>query len=191
MRLTLFILLAFLFLLPGCGLRKREEQLEMKEAALRQKEQELLLKEKTLLLKEEELLLKEKKTLEDSIYQIEKLFRDTLVGSWKVQMVCTETTCSGSALGDTKNEQWIFSYEGNNIIAKAMAENRIVRVYTGIYTGNTIELLEEHDRDPASTTKMVVRLRITSPTQMQGQREINRPNCKVLYDLQLDKITKP
>ena len=187
----ILLIVALVFISPGCGLRDREEQLEIKEAALKEKEQELLLKDKTLLLKEEELLLKEKKTLEDSIYQIEKLFRDTLVGNWRVQMVCTETTCSGSALGDTKNEQWVFSYEGNNIIAKAMSENKIVRVYTGIYTGNTIELVEEHDRDPASTTKMVVRLRITSPTQMQGQREINRPNCKVLYDLQLDKISKP
>ncbi len=53
------LFLVFAFLVSGCGLREREQELEKKLAYVNEKEQELLLKEKTLQLKEDELAQKE------------------------------------------------------------------------------------------------------------------------------------
>ena len=58
-------------------------------------------------------------------------------------MTCIETTCPGSAVGDTKTETWDINYENNLIIAKAMANNKLVRVYTGSYDGTNLTLSED------------------------------------------------
>lgn len=182
-------LFSFLFFCSGCDLRKREEELQKREAALNQKEQEIFLKEKTLQLKEQELVKREQKIdtiqKEDSTH----LYNALLIGVWQVKMTCTETTCAGSAVGDTKTEQWTISYQGNTIIAKAMDGEKLVRVYTGFYTGNTVELVE--DREGISLQpdiKMVVRLQLVNETTMDGQRDIVRQDdCKVVYALQLKK----
>jgi hypothetical protein len=112
-----------------------------------------------------------------------------LVGTWSVRMTCTETTCAGSAVGDTKTEQWDFSYQGNTIMVKASANEKLVRVYTGFFTGNTIELVEERaGAENQRSSKMIIRLRIIDDTHMDGQREIVRENdCRVVYTLQLQK----
>ncbi|HVK96300.1 MAG TPA: hypothetical protein VM368_00715, partial [Flavisolibacter sp.] len=112
-----------------------------------------------------------------------------LVGRWTAQMVCTETTCPGSAVGDSKTETWDIQYINNKVIAKAQSGEQLVRVYTGIYTGNTLELVENNESTGTQpATKMVVQLRIVNPRSMEGQREIIREgNCKILYSLQLTK----
>jgi len=186
MKRTLFFLLAIL-LLSSCDYRKREEALRSREAALNQKEQELALKEKSLQLKEEDLSKREKRldtTVTDSTYIVDS----TLIGNWAVKMVCTEATCTGSAVGDTKTENWQIAYQTNSIIAKVISNNQLARIYTGFYTGNTIELLEEQNKEAtALQTKMVVRLRVVDSTHLEGQREILRENCKVIYSVQLEK----
>lgn len=182
-----FLFLMALFLLgTGCDYQKRNEELQKKEEALNQKEQELSLKEKTLQLKEEE-LLKAKQKLDSSVIADSNHRVDpAITGNWSVKMVCTEATCTGSAVGDTKSEDWNLSYQGNTIIAKAMSGGQLVRTYLGFYTGNTVELLENRDTS-ASHVKMVVRLRMTDGSHMEGQREIIREDCKVIYDLKLEK----
>jgi hypothetical protein len=103
-------------------------------------------------------------------------------------MTCTEATCAGSAVGDTKTEQWNISYEANTIIAKAMSDDKLVRTYTGIPAGEVIELVEgPHANVSQSATKMIVRLRLINSTAMDGKREIIRNNCKVIYDLKMEK----
>jgi hypothetical protein len=99
-------------------------------------------------------------------------------------MTCTETTCAGSAVGDTKTEEWELSYEGNTLIAKAHTNEQLIRTYKGFYTGNTIELVESRDSTEANV-KMVVRLRLADETHMEGQREITRKDCKIIYDIKL------
>ena len=180
-------LLVLVFFNSGCDLRKREEQLQAKEAALNQKEQELLLKEKTLQIKEEELLLRERKSDSTVKTDTTSLYNTAIIGFWSVKMTCTEATCAGSAVGDTKTEQWNISYEANTIIAKAMSDDKLVRTYTGI-AGQVIELVEgPHQSVSQPATKMIVRLRLIDSTSMNGQREIIRNNCKVIYDLQMEK----
>lgn len=185
MKWILVLLIFIVYASSGCDYRKREEELQKKETALNQKEQELLLKEKTLQLKEEDLAKREQR-LDSTIIDSTHVINPALTGIWSVQMSCTEATCTGFAIGDTKSEQWQISYTGNTLIAKAFSNNQLARVYTGFDTGNTIELVEDRDTT-VPNVKMVVRLRFVDTTHMEGQREIAREDCKVIYDLKLEK----
>ena len=180
----------FLLTCNSCTLDKKEEQLQQWENNLKQKEQELIVREKTLQLKEDELTRKGA-YLDSTIKKDSAVKYDTsLIGSWDVKMVCTEATCTGSAVGDTKTEQWVISSEGSNFIAKALSGGKLLRVYTGIYTGNTLELIaqvEPNAGQPAA--KMVARLHIVHARRMEGEREITREtDCKIIYTLEMDKL---
>jgi len=184
-----FILFVFAWLFaPGCDFREREDALTKKEALLNQKEQELLLKEKTLQLKEEE-FIKRKQSLDSTLQFDSAAYNAALPGSWDVRMSCTETSCPGSAVGDTKTEIWEIRYQENNVIARAMVNNELVRTYSGIFTGNTLELVETRENTGTQpATRMVVRLRLSSEKQMEGQREIERiGQCKIIYETVLTK----
>lgn len=187
----IFLFLVVSFVTSGCGLRERELELEKRLNEVNLKEQELLLKEKSLQLKEEELAKKEK--LLDSSFKnpVDSFFTQhpQIPGKWNVTMRCTETTCPGSAVGDTKNEQWEISYQNNQIVAKAYSDNKLVRVYSGGNNGSTVELSTEPDNpDPLLSTKMIVRLQEIKETEIRGQREIIRgDNCHIIYSLELKK----
>ena len=187
--MKLYFICAMTFLLPACGFREREQALQKKEAELTQKEQALIVKEKTLQLKETNLLLKEKRidsTLhEDSIM----VNNPALLGQWDVTMNCIETTCPGSAIGDTKKEKWIIQNAGSQILAKAMKDNQLLRIYIGSYVNNYLELVDSTTVTAADpVTKITVRLQPVTPSSMEGEREIIREgDCKVTYALQLAK----
>ena len=187
--IILFLILSFLN--SGCGLRERELELEKKMNEVSQKEQELFLKEKSLQAKEEELAKKVKQLDSTANNPADSVFalHTQLTGKWNVTMRCTETTCSGSAVGDTKNEQWEFSFQNNVIVAQAFSGNKLVRVYSGTGNGNSVELSTQPDNaDPSLSTKMIVRIQEIKENQMQGQREIVRPdNCHIVYALDFTK----
>lgn len=183
-------LLAFILIFSGCDIREREMALEKKEKALHQKEQELLLKEKTLELKEENLLREQQKR--DSSFladSVRMMYNRDIVGNWDVVMNCVETTCPGSAIGDTKNETWNISYVGNTVLAKAMTNNQLLRVYTGNFNNGHFELLERSAATGSlPATKITVRFQLLDSTSMEGQREIAREgSCKIVYDLKMTK----
>jgi hypothetical protein len=184
--LSLSMLLLFA---TGCESRRKQEAIEERTAALDQREQELLFKERTLQLKEEELLKREAKIDSTLNKDTASLVNSALVGNWSVKMSCIETTCTGYAVGDTKNEVWDISYQGNNILARAMAGHQLVRVYSGRLSGNTVELTEGRDSTVAmSGTTMFVRLNMMNDKTMEGHREIVRENdCKVVYALEMVK----
>lgn len=171
----------------GCTLQERENALQRREVELNEREQQLILREKALQLREEEftkLQVNADSTLIDS-----SVYNPQIIGTWNVKMVCTETTCSGSAVGDTRNEVWQINYEANRVLAQARAGNQLVRIYNGIYTGNTLELVEDAQVSPSQpATRMVARLRITSDNKMEGQREILREgDCKIIYSMDMTK----
>lgn len=175
--------------LPACTSRKREEELRRKEARLNEREQQLLVREKTLQFQEEEIRAR-KKQLDSASRADTALNRDpNLAGNWNVRMTCIETTCPGSAVGDTKTEQWNIGYQNNHVIARAMAGDRLVRVYSGLAGNNTLELIEHRDStDLTYDTRMVVRLRLSDANTIEGQREIIRENdCKIVYALAMTK----
>jgi len=179
----LFVLTA----LCGCNYQQREAQIKKKEAELNQKEQQLLLREQSLAIKEAELQKKES-TIDSSANA--GVYNDTLRGRWNVQMTCSETTCPGSAVGDSKTEQWNIDYAGTQIIAQVINNNKIVRIYQGIYNGNTVELVEDREGttdEPA--TKISIRLQLKGDTSMQGEREIEKENgCRIVYSIQMNKL---
>ncbi len=187
MKLVALLLILLITSTTGCGLRQREEELKNKEAALNQKEQELLLREKTLQIKEREDSLKTYHS--DSTIQTDslRLYNPAIIGIWNVKMTCTETSCPGSAIGDTRTEQWNISFESNTVIVKAMADDKLIRTYTGSPNNTRLGLKDQQTLD-SSSTKMVVRLRLVNKTTMDGVREIFRENnCKVVYSLQMNK----
>ncbi len=170
----------------SCNDAAREKALQDRADSLLRKEQELTVKEKSLELRENELAAREQKqdsTITDSTHIIDP----QLAGNWLVKMTCTETSCATSAVGDTKTEDWQISYEARALIAKAMVNNELLRVYTGYYTGNTIELVDNQSAEAAKGTRMIVRLRVVDATRLEGQREIIREGCKVIYNLELEK----
>jgi len=153
------------------------------------KEQELALKEQSLSIKEEQLNEKEKSLDSTKNVVNDSLFvqHQKLPGTWMVEMQCTETNCPGSAVGDVKNEQWDFKFQNNMVIASAMSNNQLVRVYTGDYVGNTLKLSVQQDSTDASA-KIIVRLQQTKDKEMTGDREITQANgCRILYSLRLKK----
>jgi hypothetical protein len=188
MKWIIMLCLSSLFIAPACKNREKEKQLEQKRSELNEREQQLLLKERTLQLREEELNDKMKK--QDSLPSPDSSINNPdLVGTWSVKMTCIETSCPGSAVGDTKNEEWEISYQGNHVVAKATARDKFIRVYSGKFTGNTLELIEHRESSNlVYDTRMVVRLRMRNNKSIEGQREIIREDeCKIVYALQLDK----
>lgn len=173
-------------LFVSCDIKKREKELETKQLSLQQKEQELILREQALELKEEEF------RKQDSI----KMVKDTLwgtypnlPGTWFVKMVCTETTCSGSAVGDTKTENWEISIQNNMVMAGAVDNGKLNRIYSGGFYNDRLEITSENtDLETRQNIKIVVRLKQTREGNMKGTREIIRQDdCHIVYDLELRK----
>jgi hypothetical protein len=190
MKLIIFLLIMAV-VTTGCGIRERELELEKRLNEVNRKEQELLLKEKSLQLKDEQ-ISKREKLLDSSIKNPPDSFftmHPQLPGAWNVTMRCTETTCTGSAVGDTKNERWEISYQENRIVAQAFSDNKLVRVYSGGNNGSTLELSTEPDNpDPLQSTNMIVRITDIKENEMRGQREIIRTdNCHIIYSVELKK----
>jgi hypothetical protein len=186
----LFLITGILLLwATACNDRQREQALENRETALNQREQELVLREKTLQLKEEEWQRREKQPDSLHIADSSKQLIPEIIGTWSVKMTCTETTCTGSAVGDIRNEQWHVNFQDNNIIVKAMTGDQLVRVYTGTYSNHAIELVNDPNAVASHpTAKMTVRLRLLNNRTMEGQREIIREeNCKIIYAVQMNK----
>ncbi|HXR83432.1 MAG TPA: hypothetical protein VN722_03925 [Hanamia sp.] len=183
------LLLSGVIFFSSCGLRQREMELDKKMNELNQREQELTLKEQSLSAKEIQLNEREKR-----IDSSKRIVNDTLFlehkiipGIWMVEMQCTETTCSGSAVGDIKNEQWDFKFQDNVVIASAMSNNQLVRVYTGAYFGNLLKLSVQQDSTETSA-RINIRLTQTKEKEMEGEREIIQANgCHILYSLRLKK----
>lgn len=182
-------LLFFSFSLASCGLRQREIELQRRTNELNQKEQELNLKEQSLAAKEQQLDDRQKEI--DSTASVVKdsliIEHNKIPGIWAVEMQCTETNCPGSAVGDIKNEQWEFKFQDNTVIASAMSNNQLVRVYTGAYFGNLLKLSVQQDSSE-TTAKINVRLKQTKEKEMEGEREIIQASgCHILYSLKLKK----
>lgn len=182
------IIFSLLTILSSCGLREREEKLEAKEAELLKREQEMTLREQQLLLLRDSLNLKlqlvdSTKRTWDSV----GIYNEALIGEWNVKMSCTETSCEGSAIGDTKIEHWTIEYENNKVVANAFSKKKLLRIYDGIYSNNVLKLTE---RQNASGTEISVDLTPDAKdvNKMKGTRRIVQPTCRILYSLEVDRI---
>lgn len=182
------IILVALLCLQSCQQQNHGEG-QQRADSLTQKENDLMLREANLQRREEDLSVREK--MLDSVLRKDSLpfINAGLTGRWQVKMTCTQTDCPGSAIGDIRNEQWELAYAGPVLQARAMADGRLVRVYSGSATANGIELSEER---PAAAgqpaTRMVVRATQTATGVMEGHREITRDgSCTIVFQLQMTR----
>lgn len=188
--MRLFFLLSLLIFLGGCNFQEREQELQLKADSLNQKEMELAVQEKALLLKEGE--LQEREHMLDSVQREDTNYINdpSLAGSWNVRMVCTETTCPGSAVGDTKSEIWRISFQGKWLVAASVVRNQVGRIYTGKYTKDGINLKGdvESEAEVETNTRINVRLQVKDPKNIEGTRRIiHEGDCSITYSIKLSR----
>lgn len=108
----IFLLLGIM-IFSGCDLRHREVEVKKKLEEISRREQELSIKEQMLSIKEQE--LSEKQKILDSTTNIvnDSILREHLKiqGLWRVDMLCTETNCAGSAVGDVRLKNGILRWK--------------------------------------------------------------------------------
>ena len=183
LRQPIFII-ALLFC--SCGLSEREKAIKERETVLNEKQQTLLLLEQQLTQKE--------KLLQEREYKLDSTKREmdsvvihgpSIVGKWQVKMQCVETSCSGSAIGDVKTEQWEFTSSGNDIVMKAYVGKNLTRIYNGNYTQRGLQLT---DNNTPGAAKIEVTLRILNEKKLDGIREIVLTDCKTTYSITADRL---
>lgn len=187
-RLKIFLILSILYFLASCGFKQRENALNEKEANLKQKEQQLMLWEKDLQLKEDSIKLLIARS--DSVLFIDSIamLPSHLQGDWTAKMICIQTNCTGSAIGDVQNDNWQVSAQDSSVIIKSISKDGTInRVYTGnYYQGNTIRASVSND-NPASG-KRLVEITGIGQNKMQGTRTvIQSDGCQIVYSLEMDK----
>jgi hypothetical protein len=171
----------------SCGrhkerIKKREELLNVREQHLQSWEQQLRLKEKRLIALEW--------ALDSARRQLDSvgIYDSSLVGNWHVTMRCTETSCDGSAIGDTKTEQWNITYRNNRIIARVTSNKKFSRIYQGLYRENNLQLINRQQQQNTETVIMI-NLHPISKDKMEGERVIDLGgNCKIIYDIEIEKL---
>ncbi len=176
----------FALLLGSCGLKEREDAIKEKEAEINAKHHTLLLMEQRL--KQQELALKEREyRLDSTKRELDSvvIHGPSVMGKWQVKMQCVETSCSGSAIGDVKTEQWEFASIENDIVIKAYSGKNLIRIYNGNYTQSGLRLT---DKSAVNPTIMDVTLRILNEKKMDGIREINMPDCKTIYSISAERL---
>ncbi|MFD1873198.1 hypothetical protein [Hymenobacter bucti] len=182
-----------ILLLAGCQNQEREQRLQKKEAELAHREQELLLREKALTLREQ--ADQKAQQAVDSVRGLPLV--DTalvrLAGTWATRMNCIETDCAGSAIGDSKNEQWEFSTEQGQVLVRASVGSKVVRVYSGRLQGSELLLTAQHQAGETLPDAIITaQLQLTADQRLEGRREINRPdNCRIVYALTLTRAPQP
>ena len=165
----------------GCGYKEKEAQLTVREQQIAEKEQTLLLWEQRLTLLEKE--LQEKQQLQDSTAVTDSLQAQQVTGKWIVKMRCTETNCSGSAIGDTKTETWEIAYQNKGIVVNTFTGNELSRIYNGSFIQNRLEATHGQ---PGSESVMRIILELKDG-RMEGTREVERTDCKIRYVLTAER----
>lgn len=186
MKPTPILLLLMIVFLQSCGLNEREKKLKLQQEELVKKEQQLMAWEQTLKLKEQE-LEHEKLSLDSFKSQIDSVpvYNPAIIGKWSVKMSCTETSCEGSAIGDTKTEQWYISYNQNTVMVRAYSGPVLIRVYVGTYKNNTLKIVDEK---PNADALIGATLNFVIDGRMDGIREIKQKSCKIVYVLNAKKL---
>lgn len=180
---------AFILLFAACGKSGNERNLEKREQTVEAKEQQLLILEEQLKLKEQELIKREQqidslKTESDSI----GTYNPKVIGNWTVTMQCTETSCEGSAIGDTKTEQWNISYQDKTVIAKAYANKKLIRTYSGLFKENNLQLSARQTPETDTQMDVILSPHPTTEGLMEGQRVISQGGkCRIVYSIKAER----
>ena len=116
-------------------------------------------------------------------------YNPNLEGNWSITMQCIETSCEGSAIGDTKTEQWNIAYQNNKVVVNATSNKKLIRTYTGIFKENTLELTAQQPLDTETHMDVMLTPHPTTANLMEGRRVINQGGkCKIVYSLKAEKL---
>ncbi|MCE6992617.1 hypothetical protein [Dyadobacter sp. CY323] len=177
------LFLVFAAISQGCGYKEKEAQLTKREQRVAEKEQTLMQWEQRLTLLEKELQEKKKKQQQDSTAVNDSLQAQPATGKWIVKMRCTETNCSGSAIGDSKTETWEIAYSNKGLVVSAFTGKELSRIYNGSFSQNRLEAV---NGQPGSESVMRVMLELKEG-RMEGLREVERTDCKIRYTLTAER----
>lgn len=183
-------LIALILMSTACGRNDNRKDLADREKQVAAREQQLLIREQQLEAHEQDIRKREQyldslQNHSDTLGTI----NPALVGSWVVTMQCTETNCEGSAIGDTKTENWNISYKENNVIVQAIANKKLIRTYSGQFIENSLRLNAQSVSDSETHMSVILSPHPTTEHLMEGQRIINQGGkCRIVYALKAEKL---
>lgn len=178
-------LLLFTIILFSCS-NQQEQQLKEQSLALDKLKDSLSVRARELDLKAQELEKREQMLDSTNTNMPEGIVNPNLTGKWQVKMTCAETNCSGSAIGDVRNEQWNIAYRNDLFIVEGLADGAVNTLYTGLYNGQEMQL--NSGASSAGTTISIV-LTPAENGNMVGRREVTQAGgCKIFYRLNLNKL---
>lgn len=182
--------LLIILLLYSCGFEDRRKQLDERERAINAREQAVMLKEKEIRLAEDSLKRYAAKMDSASRMLTEQVLPlpDSLAGAWNVTMICSQTNCSGFAVGDIRKENWLVSGNGSTVGVRAMQGDKLIRVYTGSFTGTGLKLSTPESEALQPAVTMQVTLKIDNINKMSGQRLITQTDgCETTFKVDMDR----
>ncbi len=186
---TYILSVSMLIIWSSCGLESRRQDLDQREQTLNKRELALLLREKEVKLLEDS--LKRNFVLNNSVGNptLPSLpLPDSLAGRWNVNMLCTKTNCSGSAVGDTRKEIWLFADREGVVSIQAFQGEKIVRVYTGTFSGTGFKLEAPLGIADSLAQPMTVDLKIENTNKMSGERTITQPDgCTTVFTIDINR----
>jgi hypothetical protein len=185
------LLLLLLVFFAACGPSAEQQDMQLRTVQLKQKQDSLIEKEKLLTMKEQELIVREMR-LDSLLKKMDTtgVYDPRLTGNWKVKMTCIETSCTGSAVGDTRTEQWELKYQDYNVMAYAVKDGKVTRTYSGIFQNELLKLRVQKENE--TEADMNVDLSFANENKMEGKREIvQQDGCKIVYTLEAEKERKP
>ncbi|WP_332454737.1 hypothetical protein [Chryseobacterium aquaticum] len=182
----LFLLFSLLIIF-SCDNKERQEQLAERETKLLEKEKLFSKKESEYqaLLKMRDSIFAKKDTVKISTWPKE------VAGLWSGKVICTESTCSDYVVGDQRIDNWEFGSDSIQPSVKIINNNNLVRLYTGKFENNEIQLNYKTDSTSKKNVEMSVLLNEISADKIKGTRTVTVDNkCTARFSVELVRSAK-
>jgi len=108
------------------------------------------------------------------------LLPKNLVGTWNATLYVDFSTCAGSEAGDTRQRQWLISYEAQAYILRVLGtgEAEVAEYAGGLdqrFPTKRLRLVSERGASG-------VVLRFDSEDRLVGQRYVANEDCVIVYE---------
>jgi len=183
----LFILFIIPFFLISCNNKEKEGRLALREQQLLEKEKAFAQKESEYqaLLRMRDSIFSKKDSLKAMIWPAE------IAGTWNGKVICTESNCSDYVVGDQRTDIWEFDSDSTQLVTKIINNNNLIRLYSGKFDNNEINLNFKTDSTAKKNVEMNVLLNDISANKIRGSRTITAGNgCIAKFSVELVRLTK-
>jgi hypothetical protein len=182
---TISVLICVLFF--SCADNSREKRLDAREQALAEEERKFSSKQQDY-----ESLIRMRDSLEAGRHKdtIATHWPPTVKGMWSSKLVCTASGCGEYVIGDQKtNEIWNFTDDSARTLVSILNDQKLVRVYTGIYDSAVIRLGFKTDSGARRPVEMKVFIDNISAATMTGTQTIHfDSSCTAKFSVQLSRV---